>query len=75
MQQMGNVETKYTTRFKYSKLHLPGLIGMARHPDMRKTPDTWIFSLKIGYTGSMKSGRYCLQYVSVSKPFDRPRLI
>jgi len=37
MQQMGNVETKYTTRFKYSKLHLSGLIGTARHPDMKKT--------------------------------------
>jgi len=35
------------------ELHLPGLIGTARHPDMQKIPITG-FSLKIGYIGSVK---------------------
>ena len=53
------------------ELHLSGLIGTEFRPDMQKIQPTLVFSLKIGYTGSLKFGCYYLQYVPVSKPLDR----
>jgi len=52
-----------------AELHLSGLIGTASHPDMQKI---WIigFFLKIGYIGSVKFGRYYLEYAPASKPFN-----
>jgi len=35
-----------------------------------ENPDNLIFSLNLGYTGSLKFGSYYLQYVSLSKSFD-----
>jgi len=51
------------------EFHLSGLYRTAIHPDMQKNPDNLNFFL-IGYVGNFKVGRYYLQYVPASKPFE-----
>jgi hypothetical protein len=42
------------------ELHLSGIIGTARYPDMQKIRISG-FSLKVGYIGSLKRGKKILQ--------------
>jgi hypothetical protein len=56
--------------YKYSRTPRVQINPDVEPSGYAENPDYWIFSLQIGYIGSLQFSRYYLQYVPTSKPFD-----
>jgi len=55
---------------KYSRTPLFRINRDGEQLGYARIMDSWGVSLKIGYSGSLKIGCYCLRHVPTSRPFD-----